>query len=174
MPPDGPVVREAPLSLFRGEGSIASPTAGGLYWQLHQSFILIQIRGGLVIIDQHAAHERVLFDRARSSLSGSRAVGQSLLFPATITLSPDEFERYESLGATLESEMRAALDGEGLALVLGLALALVATGSGSPEHPARRRPAVRTPTRARLGEWIMVGSSCCRFRGSSAEKDTSR
>ncbi len=95
-------LREAPVSLF-GADRPAALSAGGLYWQLHQSFILIQIRGGLVIIDQHAAHERILFDSARASLAGRGALSQTLLFPAAITLSPDEFERYESLGGTLES-----------------------------------------------------------------------
>jgi DNA mismatch repair protein MutL len=94
---------EAPLSLFseaREKGILAS---GNLYWQLHQSFILIQIRGGMVVIDQHAAHERILFDRAKADLAGGRPVVQSLLFPATIDLSPDEYERYEELAPALAS-----------------------------------------------------------------------
>jgi DNA mismatch repair protein MutL len=94
---------EAPLSLFgeeKGKGILAS---GNLYWQLHQSFILIQIRGGMVVIDQHAAHERILFDRAKANLAGARPVVQSLLFPATIDLSPDEYERYEDLAPALVS-----------------------------------------------------------------------
>jgi DNA mismatch repair protein MutL len=94
---------EAPLSLFgeeRGKGILAP---GNLYWQLHQSFILIQIRGGMVVIDQHAAHERILFDRAKADLAGGRPVAQSLLFPATIDLSPDEYERYEELAPSLAS-----------------------------------------------------------------------
>jgi DNA mismatch repair protein MutL len=94
---------EAPLSLFGEEGPRGAAGSGSLYWQLHQSFILIQIRGGMVIIDQHAAHERVLFDRAKAALAGSRPVVQSLLFPATIELSPDEYERYEELAPMLAS-----------------------------------------------------------------------
>ena len=94
---------EAPPSLFgEGTGSDLS-TPGKLFWQLHQSFILIQIRGGLVIIDQHAAHERILFDRAKINLAGGRPVVQSLLFPATIELSPNEYERYEDLATVLTS-----------------------------------------------------------------------
>jgi DNA mismatch repair protein MutL len=57
----------------------------------------------MVVIDQHAAHERVLFDRAKVNLSGARPVVQSLLFPATIELSPDEYERYEELTTVLAS-----------------------------------------------------------------------
>jgi DNA mismatch repair protein MutL len=94
---------EAPLSLFGEERAKGILTSGNLYWQLHQSFILIQIRGGMVVIDQHAAHERILFDRAKADLAGGRPVVQSLLFPATIDLSPDEYERYEELAQALAS-----------------------------------------------------------------------
>jgi DNA mismatch repair protein MutL len=92
---------EAPLSLFGEEKGKGFLTSGTLYWQLHQSYILIQIRGGMVIIDQHAAHERILFDRAKADLAGGKPAVQSLLFPATIDLSPDEYERYEELSAPL-------------------------------------------------------------------------
>lgn len=94
---------ETPLSLFDEETAKSLFTPGKLYWQLHQSFILIQIRGGMVIIDQHAAHERILFDRAKINLAGAKPVVQSLLFPATIELSPDEYERYEELTSVLAS-----------------------------------------------------------------------
>jgi DNA mismatch repair protein MutL len=94
---------ETPLSLFGEETAKSLFTPGKLYWQLHQSFILIQIRGGMVIIDQHAAHERILFDRAKINLAGAKPVVQSLLFPATIELSPDEYERYEELTSVLAS-----------------------------------------------------------------------
>ena len=97
-------LRETPVSLFADRDSRAGMSAGsGLYWQLHQSFIMIQIRGGVVIVDQHAAHERILFDRARASIAGGKRTVQSLLFPATLDLSPDEFERYEALADVLSS-----------------------------------------------------------------------
>jgi DNA mismatch repair protein MutL len=96
-------LRETPSSLFGEETGSDLSTPGKLYWQLHQSFILIQIRGGMVIIDQHAAHERILFDRAKAGLAGARPVVQSLLFPATIELAPDEYERYEELAGVLGS-----------------------------------------------------------------------
>ena len=40
----------------------AVPTDDALYWQFNQSFIFNQGRGGGVVIDQHAAHERGIFD----------------------------------------------------------------------------------------------------------------
>ncbi|MCI0482092.1 MAG: DNA mismatch repair endonuclease MutL [Candidatus Dadabacteria bacterium] len=97
--------QESPHSLFGG-GEHETPSAsksGRLYWQLHQSYIFIQIRGGLVIIDQHAAHERILYDGIKKALSGRRPSIQSLLFPATLELTPDEFENYESVADLLPS-----------------------------------------------------------------------
>jgi DNA mismatch repair protein MutL len=94
---------EAPLSLFGEEKGKGILSSGNLYWQLHQSYILIQIRGGMVVIDQHAAHERILFDRAKADMAGGRPAVQSLLFPATIDLSPDEYERYEEIAPALAS-----------------------------------------------------------------------
>ncbi len=94
---------EAPLSLFQSEGGGELTSAGKLYWQLHRSFILIQIRGGLVIVDQHAAHERILFNEAKANVNGGNPTVQSLLFPATLDLSPDEFETYETISGVLPS-----------------------------------------------------------------------
>ncbi len=65
-----------------------------LFWQLHHTFILTQIRGGLVIIDQHNAHERVLYDRAQEALAGAPADTQRLLFPHTVELSDAEMQAY--------------------------------------------------------------------------------
>jgi DNA mismatch repair protein MutL len=99
----GWVFKETPMSLLEGEYANQIITTGSLYWQLHQSFILIQIRGGMVIVDQHAAHERILFDRAKRNLEGSNPAIQSLLFPATLELTPEEYDRYEELVDVLPS-----------------------------------------------------------------------
>ncbi len=61
-------------------------------WQLHRTYILAQIKGGLVIVDQHAAHERVLYDEARRMLAGGNGPSQQLLFPMVVDLTADEFE----------------------------------------------------------------------------------
>ncbi|MGH7458556.1 MAG: DNA mismatch repair endonuclease MutL [Longimicrobiaceae bacterium] len=70
-----------------GEGELA----GGEMWQLHDRYILAGTRSGLVIVDQHAAHERVLYEEIVSSFeSDGCAAGQHLLFPITLRLSPAE------------------------------------------------------------------------------------
>ncbi|MFO7891238.1 MAG: DNA mismatch repair endonuclease MutL [bacterium] len=59
-------------------------------WQIHNRYIISQIKSGLTIIDQHVAHERVLYEKAKKSLQGNQGISQQLLFPQTIQLSPDD------------------------------------------------------------------------------------
>jgi DNA mismatch repair protein MutL len=62
------------------------------FWQIHRRYILSEIKSGLVVIDQHVAHERILFERILKVLhSDQKNFGQQLLFPQTITLSMDDF-----------------------------------------------------------------------------------
>lgn len=56
-------------------------------YQIHLSYILISIKSGFILIDQQAAHERVLFEQYSTQLQHSPIVGQTLLFPQTIELS---------------------------------------------------------------------------------------
>jgi len=80
------------------EGEANQPELLGdeaLYWQLHQAYILIQIRSGLVIVDQHAAHERILYDQAVATLETRQANVQRLLFPITLELSVQQYAAWE-------------------------------------------------------------------------------
>ena len=61
-------------------------------WQLHDRYLLAPIRGGLVIVDQHAAHERILYEEAREQLFGNAGASQVLLFPRVLDLAPAELE----------------------------------------------------------------------------------
>lgn len=99
----GWLFRESPELLFEDGSGSRPPEGGGLFWQLHDSFIMIQIRGGMVVIDQHAAHERVLYDRAIRNIEGEKTAVQSLLFPATLELSPDEYDSFETIAGLLPS-----------------------------------------------------------------------
>ncbi len=94
--------QESPQPLFEKDSEkVRGQVSTGLYWQLHDSYIMIQIRGGMVIIDQHAAHERILYDQARRNVDGEKPAVQSLLFPATLELSPEEFDNFEKVVETL-------------------------------------------------------------------------
>jgi len=61
------------------------------FWQIHSKFILAQISSGLVIIDQHVAHERILFEEAMESFKQNEMSSQTLLFPEEMKFAPDEF-----------------------------------------------------------------------------------
>jgi DNA mismatch repair protein MutL len=68
----------------------------GLFWQFNNSFIFIQVRGGIVVIDQHAAHERIIFDTCKNQLESEIPVSQQMLFPIHLELSLRELEVFRS------------------------------------------------------------------------------
>ena len=74
-----------------------------LLWQLHNRYVLTQIRSGLMILDQHAAHERILYERALQSMKSGFGLSQQLLFPHTVDFSPAEYELLKELVPDLRS-----------------------------------------------------------------------
>ena len=60
-------------------------------YQLHNRYILSQIKSGLTIIDQHVAHERILYERALMAKREQLGLSQQLLFPQTVQLYPEDF-----------------------------------------------------------------------------------
>jgi DNA mismatch repair protein MutL len=71
-------------------------------WQLHETYILAAIAGGLLVVDQHAAHERVLFEQAMLRFEGARTTSQELLFPETVELTHDELSLLLETHAVME------------------------------------------------------------------------
>ena len=61
-------------------------------WQVHKKYIISEINSGLVIIDQHVAHERVLYEDALKAFESTSMASQTLLFPETLSFSPDDFD----------------------------------------------------------------------------------
>lgn len=60
-------------------------------WQLHNAYIFAQVKDGFILIDQHGAHERVLFERALQTMDREAAPSQQLLFPVTMDLMIPQF-----------------------------------------------------------------------------------
>jgi DNA mismatch repair protein MutL len=59
-------------------------------WQLHNRYVLTPIASGLLLLDQQAAHERILYERALAAMEGGLAATQQLLFPHTLEAAPAE------------------------------------------------------------------------------------
>lgn len=59
--------------------------------QLHQKYILSQIKSGLMIIDQHVAHERILYEKVLNRLDTNIPFSQQLLFPKKLKLDPSRY-----------------------------------------------------------------------------------
>jgi DNA mismatch repair protein MutL len=64
-------------------------------WQLHNAYVFAQIKGGLVMVDQHAAHERILYEKALATMSEESGQAQQLLFPVTMDLMMPQFALVE-------------------------------------------------------------------------------
>src|SRR5207253_8222900 len=86
-----------PLELFGGQ----QQTADGRQQmapllQVFDTYILFQTDAGVAIVDQHSAHERVLYERVMRQLTGDGATAQRLLLPLTLDFSGPELEAIEA------------------------------------------------------------------------------
>ncbi len=71
--------------------------------QMHNLYILLESEEGLLIVDQHAAHERVLYEQLRTEVTQGRVAVQELLQPFILSLSPKDAEQIVELSETLEN-----------------------------------------------------------------------
>jgi DNA mismatch repair protein MutL len=77
-----------------GSPPAGEAVAGGLL-QVHNTYIVAQTTEGMVIIDQHALHERILYERFRERLLAGPLESQRLLIPATVEVSPSQAQAAE-------------------------------------------------------------------------------
>ncbi|MBN8292016.1 DNA mismatch repair endonuclease MutL [Rhodobacter sp. NTK016B] len=69
--------------------------------QLHENYIIAQTRDGLVIVDQHAAHERLVYERLKAQKDAHGVKAQALLIPEIVSLSPSDAQRLLDHAETL-------------------------------------------------------------------------
>ena len=78
-----------------GEASpFLQPGTEAPLWQVHSKYILSLVPDGLIVIDQHVAHERVRFEEVLDSMEAEGSSSQQLLFPIRVELSPVEMDAY--------------------------------------------------------------------------------
>ena len=79
---------------------IESPL-GAARAQIHDTYIVAQTRDGIVIVDQHAAHERLVYESLKQARAGKNVARQALLIPAIVELGQTDVERIEDAGPLL-------------------------------------------------------------------------
>ena len=99
---------------LRPQPDLIERPLGAARAQVHETYIVAQTRDGLVIVDQHAAHERIVYERMKAALEKSGVPRQILLIPeiveldqadaARLTARADELARF---GLLIEASDRA-------------------------------------------------------------------
>jgi DNA mismatch repair protein MutL len=140
-------------------------------WQLQDRYIIAQTKQGILIVDQHAAHERILYERALSWLAGGRATSQELLFPELVELEPGESALLQSLAEDLP---RLGIHLEPFGERSVLVRAVPATWEGKPETLLRDlldEVAERTSRREERTQALAASFACHSAIRSGAKLD---
>lgn len=66
-------------------------------YQLHNRYIISPVKTGFMLIDQQAAHERILYERFKSAIEKNQGLSQQCLFPRHVELNPSDFELIKNL-----------------------------------------------------------------------------
>lgn len=105
--PDLPADQDAPTAqMFQ---SLPSEEQGEMkknetdYFQFRGQYIITPVKSGLMLIDQHRAHVRILYDRFMARFADKPSVTQRLLFPQRLTLPPSEAVAFEKMMQDLQS-----------------------------------------------------------------------
>lgn len=106
------IATEAPsarLETAEAEPDHIQKRLGAARAQIHENYILSQTESGMIIVDQHAAHERIVYERMKKSLFSNEIAAQTLLIPEIVDFSEDECDRlmqfnedFSKLGLTIE------------------------------------------------------------------------
>lgn len=109
-PPAGPAAGAVPADRRPGAGTDQSASERGMKaLQVHDRYLIAETEEGLMVIDQHALHERILYERLRKEVAAGSVQSQSLLVPEPVDLAP--------------AEAAAALEHRGVLAQLGVTVA---------------------------------------------------
>jgi DNA mismatch repair protein MutL len=90
----GGTAADIPLAMFGDE-------AGRNVLQVHNTYLVAQTEDGIIIVDQHALHERILYEKFREQLLAGPLESQRLLMPVTLEASPRQVQAAEEHGGLL-------------------------------------------------------------------------
>ncbi len=94
---------EAPAARYEADSPIPADVGvlGAARAQVHENYIIAQTATGIVIVDQHAAHERLVYERLKAQRDDHGIATQALLIPEIVDLSPDDAARLLDAAADL-------------------------------------------------------------------------
>lgn len=131
------------------EAAGGRPPERGAVLQLFNTYLLLETPEGLAIVDQHSAHERVIYERTMANLEAESAGAQRLLLPLTLELNADELQMVD--------EFRDSLSAVGFEVEPfgGRSVVLHAVPNPHPRFDARRcfEEMVADLARGRFGGW---------------------
>ncbi len=97
LAPKAEMRQEAQMEMFGDELTVEDGEIGTLHFQFKGQYLISATRSGLMIIDQHRAHVRVLYDRYISQMDRQENVTQGLLFPELLTLPPSDAQALDGI-----------------------------------------------------------------------------
>ncbi len=78
-------VETAPIEVIEVDAPLGAARA-----QVHENYIIAQTKDGMVIVDQHAAHERLVYEKLKAQMAANGVASQALLLPEVVELSENE------------------------------------------------------------------------------------
>jgi DNA mismatch repair protein MutL len=83
------------VSSTRAESEVSSYESSGVFYQFANLYIVAPVKDALIVMDQHTAHERILYEAVADRINADLTVTQNLLFPISIELDPQAYEAFE-------------------------------------------------------------------------------
>ncbi len=89
----GEPAADAAIASFEPAAELIERPLGAARAQVHETYIVSQTRDGLVVVDQHAAHERIVYERLKAAIAASGVARQILLIPEIVELDEGDAAR---------------------------------------------------------------------------------